>query len=386
MGEEMSGNSKKPGAGQGHGSFSYDGAERTNLPTEEMLPDMGVSDAAPRYYRLPPRSPGSDPRLDWNAKWHPGEEVKHHPLFIQEKIHPSALVESLKREVVDPHMDLFFEDFNGLTEEQYTQWYQHSANWQNRLIHGNAMEICASLAEREGLEGKVQMIYFDPPYGIKFSSNFAAEAGRTETKDGAESVVADPRPVKAFLDTWEDGIHSYLDAMHKHARMAHALLADSGSLFVQIGDENMMRVGAVLDEVFGASNRVATIAFAKTGSASSKTLPQVADFILWYAKDREEVKYRPLHEPLNSKAEIVKLMNWDVMVEEPGEDGIGRTLTTEEKRDPNANLPKGSRLFQRMPLASQGESLQLDQGRTLPGMGVPSLAPLALTGAFLWKG
>lgn len=366
----MPGSSKKSGPGQG--SYSHDSARRPNLPTSEMVDDMGDNDAAPMYYRLPPRPPGSDPRLDWDAKWDPGEEVKHHPLFIQEKIHPSALVESLKRDVADPSMDSLFGDFNGLSEEQYTQWYQHPANWQNRLIHGNAMEICASLAEREGLEGKVQMIYFDPPYGIKFSSNFATEAGGTETKDHPESMGADPQSVKAFLDTWQDGIHSYLDAMHKHTRMAHALLADSGSLFVQIGDENMMRVGAVLDEVFGAGNRVATIAFAKTGSASSKTLPQVADFILWYAKDREEVKYRALHEQLNSRAEVVKLMNWDVMVEEPGKGGVGRTLTSEEKRDPDANLPEGSRLFQRMPLLAQHESatrsgpFTTKDGRTFP--------------------
>lgn len=158
-----------------YANYEHKDADRPNLPTNEMADDGEVRDISPGKYNFPEIT-RSQPRLAWQRSWRPDEPVVHRPLFIQEKIHPGALVHGLRREVADPNMTLF-KEFNGLTDEQYTQWYKHKGRWQNRLIHGNALEISASLAEREGLAGKVQMIYFDPPYGINFKSNFSVKAG-----------------------------------------------------------------------------------------------------------------------------------------------------------------------------------------------------------------
>ena len=335
--------------GKDYTNYQHSDADRPNLPTNEMADDMEVQDISPKYYSAPRRE-GGEPWLAWDRRWNPDTPVQHRPLFIQEKIHPGALVQSLKREVADPNMTLFNE-FNGLTDEQYTQWYQHKARWQNRLIHGNALEVCASLADREGLAGKVQMIFFDPPYGIKFKSNFAMEAGKGDGDESTKQVVADPQSVKAFIDTWEHGVHSYLDAIHKHARMAHALLADSGSFFVQIGDENMMRIGMVLDEVFGAENRIATISFAKSGATSSSTLPLVCDYILWYAKSKENVHSKKLYDPSTSRADILAVMGAWGWVEDPN--GDVRSLTKLERINPDHELSKDSRLVQRMRIGAQ---------------------------------
>lgn len=298
-----------PGTKDDYNNYLYKKADRKNLPTSEMAD--GVRNLGTERYTAPRRE-GADPQLAWDRRWDPAAEVEHRPLFIQEKIHPGALIQSLRTVENSSDKNLaLFSDFNGLTGEQYTEWYKHKARWQNRLIHGNAMEVCASLAAREGLEGKVQAIYFDPPYGINYKSNFAAKAGEPGGKEGKEQVNADPSSVKAFLDTWEDGIHSYLDAIHKHARMAHALLAETGSFFTQIGNENMMRVGMVLDEVFGAQNRMAIITFVKSGSKSSTTLPQVSDYVLWYAKDGKQLKEQEkavhIYEELESPLEQMML-------------------------------------------------------------------------------
>jgi len=173
------------------------------------------------------------------------------------------------------------------------EFYQHDANWSNRIILGDSLQVMASLAEREGLRGKVQCIYVDPPYGIKFNSNFQWSTTSRDVKDGkVDHITREPEQVKAFRDTWRDGIHSYLTYLRDRLTVARDLLTDTGSIFVQIGDENVHRVRAALDEVFGTSNFCAQISFKKTGAATDDLLASGVDHLIWFSKNREVVKFR----------------------------------------------------------------------------------------------
>ena len=248
-----------------------------------------------------------DPQLIWRGKdqqdWS-DLVVNAPPLYIQEKVKPKVLIDDLRRqteerrEAAAPQQDSLdlFGDFNGLPEgADRTEFYQHEGHWQNRMILGDSLQVMASLAEREGLRGKVQCIYFDPPYGIKFNSNFQWSTTSRDVKDGnADHITREPEQVKAFRDTWRDGIHSYLTYLRDRLMVARDLLTESGSIFVQIGDENVHRVRAVMDEVFGDENFVSEIAFAKTSSATSSYMPSIYDSVIWYAKNRDSLKFREL--------------------------------------------------------------------------------------------
>ena len=256
-----------------------------------------------------------DPQFVWRGKdeqdWS-DLVVQAPPLFIQEKVHPKVLIDDLMRhsqsngEAPKEQLDLFA-DFNGLpSEEAKTEFYQHDANWSNRMILGDSLRVMASLAEREGLRGKVQCIYIDPPYGIKFNSNFQWSTTSRDVKDGkAEHITREPEQVKAFRDTWRDGIHSYLTYLRDRLTVARDLLTESGSIFVQIGDENLHRVRALMDEVFGDDNFCGQIAFQKSGKASTSKVPGVFDYLLWYAMNSEVVKVRNL---FHNKKDIPKLI------------------------------------------------------------------------------
>ena len=217
-----------------------------------------------------------------------------------------------------------------------------------------------SLLEKEGLCGQIQTIYIDPPYGIRYGSNFQPNIGQTDVVDKDDDLTSEPEQIRAFRDTWEFGVHSYLTYLRDRLLLARELLHESGSCFVQIGDENIHRVAMLLDEVFGAENRLATISYATSGSSSSKTLPEVSDYLLWYGKQREQTKYRQLYSKL-SRRDVVELMSWHVMVEL--EDGECRSLSAQEKADPDTFLPPSARLYRRFRLASQGES---QTGRSVP--------------------
>ena len=218
-------------------------------------------------------------------------------------MHPKVLIDDLVRHsqsedgTPQEQLDLFA-DFNGLpSEDAKTEFYQHDANWSNRMILGDSLRVMASLAEREGLRGKVQCIYIDPPYGFKFNSNFQWSTTSRDVQDGkAQHITREPEQVKAFRDTWRDGVHSYLTYLRDRLTVARDLLTESGSIFVQIGDENVHRVRALMDEVYGSDNFVSQIGFVKTTSASTKTLSAIYDCILWYAKSREQIKYRQILE------------------------------------------------------------------------------------------
>jgi adenine-specific DNA-methyltransferase len=284
-------------------AFTHDEASRKNIPTAEFESVMRKEDKSPIQVAYERRNRDLDPQLVWRGKdeqdWS-DLVVQAPPLYIQEKVHPKVLIDDLVRQTKEQEdagkvqqIDLFA-DFNGLPGEgAKTEFYQHDANWTNRMILGDSLQVMASLAEREGLRGKVQCIYIDPPYGIKFNSNFQWSTTSRDVKDGkADHITREPEQVKAFRDTWRDGIHSYLTYLRDRLTATRDLLADSGSVFVQMGDENVHRVRAMMDEVFGTENLVAQIAIAKTTSATSLYLAETCDYVLWYAKQRASMKYR----------------------------------------------------------------------------------------------
>jgi len=294
--------SPKPAKGKTVATLRHD-AKRKNLPTVEYESLMRQEEKAPIEVAYERRNRDLDPQFVWRGKddqdWS-NLVVPAPPLYIQEKVHPKVLIDDLLRQskaraqAAAPQIDLFA-DFNGLPKDaRATEFYQHDANWTNRMILGDSLQVMASLAEREGLRGKVQCIYVDPPYGIRFNSNFQWSTTSRDVKDGnADHITREPEQVKAFRDTWRDGIHSYLTYLRDRLTVARDLLADTGSVFVQIGDANVHRVRGLLDEVFGEANFVSQIAFEKTSSTSTEDLASISDHLLWFAKDRAVLKFRP---------------------------------------------------------------------------------------------
>ena len=287
-------------------TLTHGEASRRNIPTAEHEPVMADDDRSPVEVAYERRNRDLDPQLVWRGKDEQNWSdlvVQAPPLFIQEKVHPKALINDLLRHSRTAEAERLaresgfqtnlFADFNGLpSEDARTEFYQHDANWSNRMILGDSLRVMASLAEREGLRGKVQCIYLDPPYGIKFNSNFQWSTTSRDVKDGkSEHISREPEQVKAFRDTWRDGIHSYLTYLRDRLTVARDLLSESGSIFVQIGDENVHRVRGLMDEVFGEGNFVTEIVNSTTTSSSSQFLDTVIDFILWYSKRREVCKF-----------------------------------------------------------------------------------------------
>lgn len=286
-------------------SFKHDEATRKNIPTAEYEALVQEREKAPVRMAYERRNRDLDPQLVWRGKEAQNEfdlAVSAAPLYIQEKVHPKALIDDLLRETRERQheagevMPNFFADFNGLPKGvDKTEFYQHDQNWSNRMILGDSLQVMASLAEREGLRGKVQCLYIDPPYGIKFNSNFQWSTSSRDVRDGnAAHITREPEQVKAFRDTWRDGIHSYLSYLRDRLTVGRDLLADSGSIFVQIGDENVHLVRSVLDEVFGSDNFVSLIAVQKMAGLSAEFLNGAADYVLWYARKRSSMKYRQL--------------------------------------------------------------------------------------------
>ncbi len=291
-------------------------ATRKNIPTAEFESLMRDQDKTPIQLAYERRNRDLDPQLVWRGKDEQDWSdliVQAPPLYIQEKVHPKVIIDDLKRESANraratkdaPQFDMFA-DFNGLPDaEAATEFYQHDQHWSNRMISGDSLSVMASLAEREGLRGQVQCIYFDPPYGIKFNSNFQWSTTSRDVKDGDKShVTREPEQVRAFRDTWKDGIHSYLTYLRDRLTVARDLLTDSGSIFVQIGDENVHRVRALMDEVLGEKNFVNTIVFKK--KSSTLVTETVFDLIVWYCRNSERIKVRTLYEPRTEPDEEAK--------------------------------------------------------------------------------
>jgi len=326
-------------------------ARRTNIPTAELGSFVTSEEAAPKNV-LYPRDPSLDPQLVWKGKDAEDQhklEVPAVPIYIQEKVSPEALIQNLRSEQRrDDDQPELFAQFNGLEFDKLVEFYRHSQSWTNRMILGDSLLVMTSLAEKEGLKGKVQMIYVDPPYGIKFGSNWQVSTRDRDVKDGSvEDAVRQPEQVKAFRDTWELGIHSYLAYLRDRLIVSRQLLAESGSIFVQIGDQNLHLVRCLLDEVFGSANTVSLITFVKTSAQEDLLLPSVCDYILWYAKDKEQLKYRPLWLEKTAVDAGTAEYNRVELV-----DGARRRMTSDEERDWML-LPAGSRPYRQDNMVSQ---------------------------------
>ncbi|AFZ08641.1 DNA methylase N-4/N-6 domain protein [Oscillatoria nigro-viridis PCC 7112] len=328
--------------------------KRANIPTEELRDFMADDEKKPQKV-LYPRDSSLDPQLVWKGKDEQDSqdlEVPAVPIYIQEKIHPSVIIEDFRTQVKkeQPQQQLsLFSDFNGLDFDQLIDFYQHQdgVKWANRMILGDSLLVMNSLAEKEGLKGKVQMIYLDPPYGIKFGSNWQVSTRKRDVKDGkAEEVTRQPEQVKAFRDTWELGIHSYLAYLRDRLVVARELLTGTGSVFVQIGDENVHLVRCLMDEVFGSENFCGLITFQTTTGQSSTLLASTSDYIIWYGKKKSKVKYRNTFWR-KGKTDITS-SDW---VE--SQDGIARKAFAEEI-DNHAFLPINTKIFRSDNLTSDG--------------------------------
>jgi len=323
---------------------------RANIPTEELRDFVAEDEAKPKTI-LYPRDPSLDPQLVWKGKDEQDSkdlEVPAVPVYIQEKIHPKQIIEDLRAQAKEgkPAQLELFADFNGLQFEDLIEFYQHEQNWTNRMILGDSLLVMTSLAEKEGLKGRVQMIYIDPPYGIKFGSNWQVSTRKRDVKDGsAGDATRQPEQIKAFRDTWKLGIHSYLAYLRDRLVVARDLLTETGSIFVQIGDENVHLVRCLMDEVFGSENFISLIQFKKTAYQETNLLANVCDFLLWYAKDTQTIKIRQLYKRRE-----------DEMIES-GFTWLELADGTISKANSSLTLdPEGSKRFQSSNLTSQGSS------------------------------
>ena len=346
--------SNRSAAGKSVEALRHERDTRTNIPTAEYQSMVEEETESPLRVAYQRRNRDLDPQLVWRGKDEQDLDdlvVNVPPLYIQEKVHPKVLIDDLVRqsrngrEPADYQIDMFA-DFNGLPEgADRTEFYQHEGYWQNRMILGDSLQVMASLSEREGLQGKVQCIYIDPPYGIRFNSNFQWSTTSRDVRDGNRlHITREPEQVKAFRDTWRDGIHSYLTYLRDRFTVARDLLADSGSIFVQIGDENVHRVRALMDEVFGDENFCSLISYKTSVGLGSQGLDNTANYLVWYCKNRGVRKFRPI-----------------LRQTIPGEEGASRYKTVwlpdlREYRveDPAAEaLPHGARLFRDQGMTSR---------------------------------
>jgi adenine-specific DNA-methyltransferase len=329
---------------------------RVNIPTADAH-DLVTDDVQQITQLRYPRNIDHDPQLVWRGKDEQDNEdlfVDVPPIYIQEKVDPRVIIENLrdttKKPEDEPELTLF-DTFDGLDDMQSVEFYRHASNWSNRMILGDSLQTMASLSERESLRGKVQMIFMDPPYGIKFGSNWQVSMRNRTVGDKKTDVAREVEVVKAFRDTWEMGIHSYLTYLRDRMIIARDLLTESGSFFMQIGDENVHIVRSVMDEVFGASNFVSLVMYQKTSTANAaaglKSLGAVADYIIWYAKDLNKMQYHQLY---NTKSIGGAGATGYVNIELP--DGSKRPLTAEEKKNLGL-VPSSSRFFASDNLTSQ---------------------------------
>lgn len=321
-----------------------------NPPVGLVTPETDI-DMPRRKYSFDPRL---DPQLLWSGKKeNPSFEVDTVSLHVHERIDPLTIIEKIikKEEFVQQSLFHYFETpENNPPLREAIQFYKHSQNWSNRLIAGDSLLVMNSLLQKEGMAGKVQMIYIDPPYGIKYGSNFQPFVNKRDVKDGKdEDLTAEPEMIKAFRDTWELGIHSYLTYLRDRLLLARELLHESGSVFVQISDENVHHVRELMDEVFGAGNFVNLVSFLTTSGFEAKTLSRSGDYLVWYSKDITKVKFRRLFEP-RSLAIGEGGYSWVQL-----QDGTRRGLTKEERENPKL-IPKGSRVYKVGNIKSQGKT------------------------------
>jgi adenine-specific DNA-methyltransferase len=330
--------------------YDHKGKQRINNPPVGLVDAKSDAAEGKKTYAYDPHL---DPTLVWAGKAERTSfEIPTVSLHVHERIDPRAIIEAVRKKNGSDYAQLSL--FGSKTENpplrEAIEFYKHAHNWSNRFIAGDSLLVMNSLLEKEGMAGQVQMVYFDPPYGIKYGSNFQPFVNKRDVKDGKdEDLTAEPEMVKAFRDTWELGLHSYLSYLRDRLLLARELLHESGSVFVQISDENVHHVRELLDEVFGARNFVSQITYHTSVSAGAKTLDSIADFVLWYAKDKTLIKFRNLFHPLTAGEEGATRFDF---IESP--DGKEQRILTAEEREKRSEIPSGWKLFTDQGLTSRG--------------------------------
>ena len=329
--------------------YKFPEAERLNNPTAEGALMMGPDALADQP--IPDDAQDTDrvrhPRLQWNRAPQTDYSKTYGPLYIHDKVSPTEFLNSLLRHQGQGDM---FATFNGLPDDANYKPYEYSGHWTNRLIRATAQRAMASLLYKDAMRGKVNLIYMDPPYNISFRSNFQANAQNPESAEDWDSLPDDPMAIKAFRDTYRDGVHSYLDGLHEQFALGRELLAEDGSFILQVGPDNVHEAVLLMSEIFGRDNHIATIPYRTATNPSTRTIPEVGNWLVWFAKNKNQAKYRQLYNEL-TRAERVIHMNRDVLCELS--DGTNRKLTGEEAANPDL-LPPGAKFFQRMSLVSGG--------------------------------
>ncbi len=331
-------------------TYEHKDKQRLNNPPVGLVTPETDREEGSRSYS---HDPHLDPQLVWAGKAeHTSFLVPTVSLHVHERIDPRTIIAAVRRKsgLAAKQASLFEFSGENLPVREAIEFYKHRHGWSNRLVAGDSLLVMNSLLEKEGLAGQVQMIYIDPPYGIRYGSNFQPFVNKRDVKDGKdEDLTQEPETIKAFRDTWELGIHSYLSYLRDRMLLARELLSENGSIFVQISDENVHHVREIMDEVFGKDNFCSLISFTKTGSLSADILANVCDYLLFYAKNKKMQKFRPL---LLSKKEmgIAESYSWIQL-----EDGTKRSLRAEEKRN-RSLMPKGSMLYQPTSMTSSGYS------------------------------
>jgi adenine-specific DNA-methyltransferase len=320
---------------------------RKNIPTEELRDFVADDEARPPKI-LYSRDPSLDPQLVWKGKDEQDRkplEVDVVPIYIQEVIEPCVIIDAIQsRKTTRPdnggYLPGFFDDFDAMEFDRKVEFYQHDQHWANRMILGDSLHVMTSLAEKEGLKGKVQMIYIDPPYGIKFGSNWQVSTRNRDVKDGTfGDVTRQPEQVRAFRDTWRFGVHTYLEYLRNRLVLSRELLAETGGIFLQIGDENLHLVRCLLDEVFGRENMICIITFAKTAGTTGRHVASTTDYILWYAKSADLLKFKQIYKQKSVGGSGGEGYNAVEL-----EDQSRRRMTAEEQLNPT-RLPPDSRVF-----------------------------------------
>lgn len=334
-------------------TYEHSDKKRVNNPPVGLVtPDTDPDAGTKKTYAYDPHL---DPQLQWAGKAeHTSFAVPTVSLHVHERIDPRTIIEAVQQRDGGPgpqQMTLFDVERQEPLREAI-DFYKHAHGWSNRLVAGDSLLVMNSLLEKEGMAGKVQMVYLDPPYGIKYGSNFQPFVNKRDVKDGKdEDLTAEPEQLRAFRDTWELGIHSYLTYLRDRLLLARELLTESGSIFVQISDENVHHVRELMDEVFGAGNFVSLINYVTTSTQTLNLLPSVSDVILWFSKDKKQVQYRQIYLEKEFGEEGAGGYDW---IEHPdGQDQ--RKLSAEEKRNPRI-MPKGWRLFAASDMTSSHES------------------------------
>jgi adenine-specific DNA-methyltransferase len=347
--------------------YDHKGKTRANIPPVGLVtPDTDPITPARKTYQYDPHL---DPQLVWAGKAERTSfEIPTVSLHVHERIDPRSIIEAVKAKNDSSHsqqMSLFGSPAENPPLREAINFYDHKRplGWKNRLIAGDSLLVMNSLLEKEGLGGGVQMVYIDPPYGIRYGSNFQPFVNKRDVKDGSDDdLTLEPETLKAFRDTWELGIHSYLTYLRDRLLLAKELLHESGSCFVQISDENLHHVRELMDEVFGLANYVGQIAFRKTGGQSVTLLPSTYDFVLHYAKSKSKIKFRPLFLGKDPGEDGAKQYVW---LEAPDAKSY-RKMTEEEFSNPRA-IAKGWRVFRPGPLTSPQANLNTRNEITLQG-------------------